>query len=303
MSVAVIINPISGGAKPITARLRAQIALAAIERHGDTAEVFITERAGHARQLAKAAAKRGVRLVLAWGGDGTINEVASALAFEEETPFGIIPAGSGNGLASEMGISKDPERAIASALRAEPRLMDVGELDGHIFVNVAGIGIDAYVAARFNDAANVRRGLLTYARITGRALFRYIPADYRILIDGAGGPGDVAGTRLATRAVLVSIANGTQYGNNARIAPHAKFDDGLLDLVVVEERSRWRTLTQVPRLFNGTADAVPGCTITKIRYATIESDLPMTYHVDGESILGGTRVSVRVHPRAVWIAA
>jgi YegS/Rv2252/BmrU family lipid kinase len=298
LSVAVIINPISGGARPDTARAKAQLAMAAIERHGDTAEVFITERVGHAKQLAKAAAKRGARLVLAWGGDGTINEVATALAFEEETPFGIIPAGSGNGLATELGISRNADRAIAQALRAEPRLMDAGELDGHLFVNVAGIGIDAYVASRFNAATNVRRGLLTYAKITSGALFTYIPADYRI---ASGDNGEDA--RLHTRAVLVSIANGTQFGNNARIAPHAKFDDGLLDLVVVEERSRLWTLTQVPRLFNGTAERVSGCTITKIRHATIETELPMTYHVDGEPILGGTRITVRVHPRALWIAA
>lgn len=297
MSVAVIINPIAGGAKPAAARDRAAIAAAVIEQHGDAPEIFITERAGHAKQLAKGAAKRGARLVLAWGGDGTINEVASALAFENHTPFGIVPAGSGNGLATELGISRDPSIAIAAALRARAKPLDAGEIDGRLFVNVAGIGIDAYVAAQFNDPANLRRGLLTYARITGRALFTYAPADYRVIVDGAGG------TRFATRAVVVSIANGTQFGNNARIAPQARFDDGLLDLVVVEETSRWRTLAQVPKLFNGTADRAPGCTITRIRTATIECDLPMTYHVDGEPVLGGTRLDVRVHPGALRIAA
>src|SRR3954471_23824415 len=103
MSVAVIINPISGGARPGAARRRAQTARDEVERHGDAAEVFVTERQGHARQLAKAAAARGVRLVLAWGGDGTINEVASALAFQD-VPLGIVPAGSGNGLAMELRI-------------------------------------------------------------------------------------------------------------------------------------------------------------------------------------------------------
>jgi YegS/Rv2252/BmrU family lipid kinase len=296
MSVAVIINPISGGARPGVAKRRAEIAVAAVERHGDAAEVFITERTGHARQLAKAAARRGARLILAWGGDGTINEVASALAYEEQTPFGVVPAGSGNGLATELGISRNPEQAIAAALRAEPRRIDLGEIDGHLFVNVAGIGIDAYVAAQFNDTTNIRRGLLGYARITGRALLTYAPTDYRITADAADGP------RRVSRAVLVSVANGAQYGNNARIAPHARFDDGLLDLVVVEELSRLRTLAQVPRLFNGTAERVPGCTITRIRSAVIEADTPITYHVDGEPVLGGARISVRVHPGAVWIA-
>ena len=132
----------------------------------------MTERPGHARELAKAAVKRGVRLVMAWGGDGTINEVASALAFDE-VPLGIIPAGSGNGLARELGVNLRPERAIADALAAEPRPMDVGELDGHLFVNIAGIGLDAHVASRFST--HHRRGLLGYATITAQALATYVP--------------------------------------------------------------------------------------------------------------------------------
>ncbi len=207
-----------------------------------------------------------------------------------------MPAGSGNGLATELGISRDPASAIAKALQTAPRLIDVGELGGHLFVNVAGIGIDAYIAARFNDPANVKRGLLSYARLTGPALVAYAPATYRITYDSGT-------TRIARRAVLVSLANGSQYGNNARVAPRARVDDGLLDLVVVEERSRLRTLLSVPRLFNGTAERVPGCVITQVRHATIECDTPMTYHVDGETKLGGTVLTARVHPKALWIAA
>ncbi|HEV3059899.1 MAG TPA: diacylglycerol kinase family protein [Vicinamibacterales bacterium] len=293
MSVAIIINPISGGARPGAARVRAQIALSAVDRHGDRAEVFVTERPGHARALAKAAARRGVRLVLAWGGDGTVNEIASALAFDS-VPLGIIPSGSGNGLARELGISRRPDRAIAAALAAAPRAIDLGELDGRLFVNVAGIGIDAYVAAQFNGGGNLRRGLIGYARITGRALFSYAPQAYRIASDHA---------RFDTRAVVVTIANGAQYGNNARIAPDARVDDGLLDLVVVEERSRWETLRHVPKLFNGQAARVPGYRTTRIRRATIESDDPMPFHVDGEPVQGGTSLKVRVHPGALLVAA
>lgn len=221
--------------------------------------------------------------------------MASALAFHD-TPFGIVPAGSGNGLSTELGISRDPAAAIAAALRAAPRRIDAGELDGRLFVNVAGIGIDAYVAAQFNDPTNVKRGLLGYARLVGPALFSYAPATYRITAN----PG---GDRTAHRAVLVSLANGTQYGNNARVAPRATLDDGLLDLVIVEERSRLRTLMSVPRLFNGTAERVPGCAMMQVREVTIESDTPMTYHVDGETVLGGTKLLARVHPGALLIAA
>jgi YegS/Rv2252/BmrU family lipid kinase len=291
--VAVIINPISGGATRDVARARAETAIAAVERHGDQVEVFITERAGHARQLAKSAVRRGARLVLAWGGDGTINEVASALAFDD-VPLGIVPSGSGNGLATELGIHRRADQAIAMALQAEPWRIDLGEIGGRLFVNVAGVGIDAYVAHQFSHASNIRRGLLTYARITGRALFTYAPSRYRITADDR---------TIDTHAVLLTIANGTQFGNNARIAPQARLDDGLLDLVVVSESSRLRTLINVPRLFNGTAARVPGCTMVRTRTAAIESDAPMTFHVDGEPVAGGTSLKVRVHPGAVWIAA
>jgi len=293
MPVAVIINPISGGARRAGIEGRARTAVSVVEAHGERAEVHITERPGHARELAKAAVARDARLVLAWGGDGTINEVASALAFGV-VPIGIVPSGSGNGLATELGISRHPEEAIADALRSATRQIDLGELGGRLFVNLAGIGLDAYVAAQFDRSGASGRGLLGYARITSRALFTYVPARYRITADCGS---------LDARAVLVSIANGTQFGNNARIAPAATLDDGLLDLVVVEEVSRLRTVRHVPRLFNGRAATVPGYRTIKIREATIVCDQPMTYHVDGEPVLGGTELQARVHPGALWINA
>src|SRR5438874_2696603 len=207
MFTAIIINPISGGVSPAAGRARAQLAGAGVDRHGDPAEVFITERAGHARELAKAAVGRRARLVLAWGGDGTISEVASALAFDE-VPMGIVPAGSGNGLALELGISMKPQKAIADALAAEPRPIDLGEINDRLFVNTAGIGFDAHVAALFNVPGNTRRGLATYATITIRSLRQYVAGDYRITTEQG---------QFDAHAVLVTIANSAQFGNGARI--------------------------------------------------------------------------------------
>jgi diacylglycerol kinase (ATP) len=292
LSTAIIINPISGGVSPAAGRARAELARTVVDRHGDPAEVFVTEHAGHARELAKAAVRRRVRLVIAWGGDGTINEVASGLAFDE-VPMGIVPAGSGNGLALELGVASSPEQAIADALAAEARPMDLGEVNDRLFANIAGIGFDAHVAARFNAPGNRNRGLATYAAITFGSLWRYAASDYRITTDQG---------RLDVHAVLVTIANSAQFGNGARIAPGAKVDDGLLDLVVVRERSRLRTCLQLPRLFNGTIERISGCTMNRIRHATIESDQPMTFHVDGEPVTGGTSLRVRVHPGALRIA-
>jgi YegS/Rv2252/BmrU family lipid kinase len=292
MSVAIIINPIAGGATAASGRARAESAAALVDRLGEEPDVELTRRPGHAHALARAAAARGARLVLAWGGDGTINEVASALAFGS-VPLGIIPAGSGNGLARELGVSRRPERAIEEALAARPRSIDLGELGGRLFVNVAGIGIDAYVASRFGEPGNKRRGFVKYVEATVGALASYQAVDYRITTS--------AGTARA-HAVLVTLANSPQFGNGARIAPGARIDDGLLDLVVVEERSRWRTVCQVPRLFTGTADRIPGCTIRQCDHATIASDRAMTFHVDGEAAAGGTELTARVHPAALQIA-
>jgi diacylglycerol kinase (ATP) len=290
VSTAIIINPISGGFSAGQARARAELAQAVADRERQPVELFVTEAVGHARELAAAAVRRGARLVVAWGGDGTINEVASALAFGD-VPLGIIPAGSGNGLARELGVDPRPERALVDALGATPRSMDVGDVEGRLFVNIAGIGVDAFVASRFSLAR--RRGFLGYINITVRALATYVPTTYRMTS---------AGGTVTARALLVTIANSAQFGNGARIAPGARVDDGLLDLVVVEERWRMATIAQLPRLFTGTAHRIRGCTTQQIREVTIEADEPMTYHVDGEPVVGGTRVHARVHPRALQIA-
>lgn len=292
MSIAIIINPMSGGASPDQARARAELASTVAEAHGEQADVFVTERGGHARELTRAAVTKGARLVIAWGGDGTLNEVASALAFQP-VPLGMVPAGSGNGFARELQIDRRPERAIADAMHAQPRTIDVGEIDTRLFVNVAGFGFDAYVAAEFAKRGH-RRGLTGYVAIVARALGSYVPPTYTITTGG--------NRQVSKKAILVTVANSAQFGNGARIAPRALLDDGRLDLVIVEERARWRTICHVPRLFDGTVERIPGCSISHITEATIESDQPMVFHVDGEAVQGGTRLQVRIHPGALRVA-
>jgi len=229
--------------------------------------------------------------VLAWGGDGTINEVASALVFGD-VPMGIVPAGSGNGLATALGVHRNPRHAIASALAAEPRLVDVGEIGSRFFVNVAGTGFDAEVAARFNDPANTRRGARAYVALTARALLDYRPRDYTITVDGH--------TRH-TRALLVVLANGTEFGNGVLIARGARVDDGALDAVVVEERTRFRTLCRVPWLVTRSIHRVRAWSRRLAKHVVIESDAPMLFHVDGEPAQGGRRLEARIHPGALRV--
>ena len=170
----------------------------------------------------------------------------------------------------------------------------MGEIEGRLFVSIAGVGVDAHVASRFNAPSNRRRGFLGYAGITARALASYTPMRYRITVDG--GVADV-------RAILVTIANSAQFGNGARIAPGALLDDGFLDLVVLQEHSRLKTLVHFPRLFTGSVAAVPGCRLERVTDVVIEADEPMTFHVDGEPCEGGRRLHARVHPAALKVLA
>lgn len=287
--VSLIINPVSGGIAPAAAAARARLGASVLTARGEAGDVLVTQRRGHAHDLAAAAVRRGDRLVLAWGGDGTVNEVASALA-GSTTALGIVPGGSGNGLARELGLPLKAEAALHAALMASPRAIDAGQLDGRWFFSLAGIGFDAAVAAAF-DRHDGRRGLANYVRLTVRELRRYTCASYRV----NGGP--------AVRALLVTFANSAQFGNGARIAPGARIDDGQLDLVVFEERSRLSTVLALPKLFTGGAASVPGVTVTRVESAVIESDAPMPYHVDGEPCLGGTRLEARIHPGVLCVAA
>src|SRR5262249_51413664 len=141
---------------------------------------------------------------------------------------------------------------------------------------------------------NPRRGFLGYVRITLGVLRSYVPALYRIATPEAV---------IEIRALLVTLANSSQFGNGARIAPGARLDDGLLDLVVVDERSPFRALCQAPRLFTGGAERIPGCRMQRVGEVTIEADQPMTFHVDGEPCQGGTRLHARVHPGALRVLA
>ena len=295
--IAVIINPISGGSSLAAAAARAEQAGEWLSASALAGQVFVTERRGHARELALAARARGDQLVIAWGGDGTINEVASALAFGPAA-LGLVRAGSGNGLARALAIDPRPERALARAADAAAspgggRRIDVGELGGRLFVNVAGVGFDAHIAGCFDRDLSGRRGLAGYVRIVCRELLRYRPVTYRVRSDRSIAEGP---------ALLITLANSAQFGNGARIAPAARVDDGLLDLVIFREASRARTVLAVPRLFAGTIAQVPGISIEPVERVTISGDGPLMAHVDGEPFQGASTLEARVHPAALRVA-
>lgn len=290
--VVVIINPISGaGGRVEIARARAEQAAALVAARGLDAQVFLTERPGHARDLAAAALTRGITSVFAWGGDGTVNEVASALAFTQAT-LGVIPSGSGNGLARELRIPLDPAHAFASALDGRECRIDAGELDRRLFFNVAGIGLDAHVAHCFAKNGLARRGLLRYLQIAATELFTYTSTSYTIAVDGVA---------VRTEALLIALANSRQYGNGALIAPSAALDDGRLEVVVVAGRSPLGIIVQAPRLFTGQIQKVPGVTTVKGIEIEITSERPVPYHVDGEPFIGAASIRARARPGALRV--
>jgi YegS/Rv2252/BmrU family lipid kinase len=285
LDIAIVINPVSGSRGGADrGRARAELAAAALDRSGVDGEIFVTDRAGHAHDLARAAVDRGATRVIAWGGDGTVNEVGRAL-LRAPAALGIVPAGSGNGLARALGLPRRPEAALSHAFDAPTALIDAGELAGHVFVNVAGLGFDALVAHAFSRRGGAR-GLQRYVRVVSRELFGYRPSTYRVSIDGE---------THEYRAFLLSIANGPQWGNGARIAPGARFDDGLLDIVIAQAPGALAALLQVPRLFTGTIDRAAGVITRRAAAVTIGIDPPCLAHVDGEPVVCDTsELQVRV---------
>jgi len=292
--IGVIINPISGaGAHRDQGRARVELARSTVARLGFTADVQVTERAGHGRDLARSLVEAGASRIVAWGGDGTINEIAPVL-IASAVPLGIVPSGSGNGLATELGLLPEPQRALEIAVRAEPKAIDAGEINGTLFVNLAGIGFDARVAHEFHRLPAGSRGGLPYLSLGVRAIFSYRAAWYRVQLDG--------GDPIDQTALLIVFANARQYGSGAIIAPRALPADGRLNAVVVDDRPLIKHFWRVRHLFRGTADRAEGVITQPIERALVESDQPMAIHADGEPVAPATRAEIRVLPGAIRIA-
>ncbi|MEX1127282.1 MAG: diacylglycerol kinase family protein [Vicinamibacterales bacterium] len=288
----VIINPVSGaGADPVAASRRAaMIQAAAATRHAEVT-IALTTRQGHARELGEAAVAAGATSVIVWGGDGTFNETAGAL-LHTSIPLGLVPAGSGNGLAGALGVPRDPERAIAVALDGEARAIDAGRMAGRYFFNIAGIGFDARVAALFNQRAAGSRGGWPYVLIGLREGCTYCALDYDVQLDGEA---------RKYKALLIAFANGCEYGLGARIAPDARLDDGLLDVIIVEDVNVVARFWHARHLARGAPQLAPPVTTRRATRAVIEAAGEMEFHVDGEPGRASGRIDVEILPGALLI--
>jgi diacylglycerol kinase (ATP) len=296
MRIAAIVNPVSGaGMDRNVAGQRVAMIRDELGARGLTADIQLTDRGGHARELATRAVDTHADLAIVWGGDGTVNEVGGGLA-GTTTALGLIPAGSGNGLAGALGVPFDPRAAIAVALGERTLDVDVGLANGRPFFNVAGIGFDAHVAQLFNQRRRGRGGKFPYVVIGVREGCRYVGKEYRITLDSGRAP-----TTTTVRALLIAFANGSQYGMGMQIAPNAKLDDGMLEACVVVDRPVLSRFLHARHLAAGTIDRAPSLIRESVRGATIEADGEIVYHLDGELAVASGRLEIAMRPGALRV--
>jgi YegS/Rv2252/BmrU family lipid kinase len=287
MKVRFIFNPRSGRPRrnaPILPMLRSFIAARALD-----ADLACTEGPGHATELAQEAVAQGCLRVVAVGGDGTVNEVAQAL-IHTPAAMGLVPCGSGNGLALHLGLPKRLGDALELAAGPAGRTaaLDTGLVNGLPFVNAMGLGLDSDVAHLFNRLT--RRGLPSYAR-TALSAFAKRKTE-RCFVT-------VGGRRETVDMLLIAVANSDQYGNNARIAPHARVDDGLLDLVIVSPVGWLSACILGTRLFMGTTHKSGRVRRIQGPSFVVERPAAGLIHTDGETRFTDARIEVSVRPRSL----
>lgn len=281
-----IINPISGGKKKLSFPA---LVKSFLDLNRFSPSFAYTEWRGHATSLAVDAVSNGIEVVVSVGGDGTINEVASALE-GTDTLMGIVPYGSGNGLARSLNIPLNDKKAVSILNNFRVRKIDSAVLNGRKFFNMAGLGFDAHISAKF---ANLKhRGLKGYVTTAISEVSTYVPDNYYLIIDG---------NHYQEDAFMISIANSCQYGNNAYIAPEAEVDDGLLDVCIIKPFP----LIQFPvvgyHLFNKTVHKTPYVEIIKGKDIRIRRAHTGIVHLDGEPVEMDKEVVISIKPLSLLV--
>ena len=291
MRARVVLNPIAGPGRTRTLAACIDLAKSALGAHGYDPDVQITAGPNDAFRLAREAVDANFDLVVAWGGDGTVNGTATACA-ETNVPLAIIPGGSGNGLARDLQIPLNANAAFAIAATGRVRTIDAGDLHGSLFFNVAGIGFDARIADRL-ASPGARRGLLGYVIATVGELRTFEPGTYTIRnaydVDGKQHMADI----VDHPALFIALANSRQYGSGAQIAPKALLDDGMIEIVVVEPQSGLSIMRQVPAFFRGTLREGPGLLMRSAATMEICCARPIHFHVDGEPRTGPESITLK----------
>lgn len=287
MSSLFLINPGSGKRKNI-ASIQSLIR-EEYEQAGEKVQIEEIDFNNLSLQLSHAE-KTGIRRVFAVGGDGTVNAIGSRLV-GTSIHFGVIPVGSGNGYARNLGISIKIPLAIRQSLDAYTILADTGEFAGHPFLNVAGLGLDAEVAKIF--AENGRRGFRPYAKSTFHAIMNLQSEHIRLTIDGE--------EREFPNVFAVVIANGGQWGYDAKVSRNGSLTDGVFDILVVKEFSVFQSGILVSRMFNGTLSGSKNVTSFQGKEVTIQRKQEGNIQIDGEPLTAGSRIEARITPQSLHL--
>jgi diacylglycerol kinase (ATP) len=253
-------------------------------------EIRPTEYAGHAVELARTAASEGFAVVAAVGGDGTVNEVGRGL-LGTETAMGIIPQGSGNGLARHLKVPLGLSAALKRLATPDFSRMDVGVINGHPFFCTAGLGFDAHVSQHFAQAGS--RGLSTYLQVTLREYRRYRPVPVHMNLDGQ---------KRATDCYVLAFANASQYGNNAYIAPLADLRDGQLDVCLIDALPVVRAFRVSLAMALGTLPKSRAAEYFRVPRGRVAAEAPIGFHVDGDYLGHATEFEVELMPLALAVA-
>lgn len=258
---------------------------------GYTPRVCYTKYPGHATELASEAARRGDYGVIACGGDGTVNEVASGLV-NTETALGILPAGSGNGFARHLGIPVDIERSIKVIAENNIEPCDYATVNDRPFFCTFGLGFDAAVSKRF--ARKGRRGLNSYIASTVDEFVNFHSTTYEII------SGD---STITDRAFLVAVCNASQYGNNAFIAPTASVRDGLLDITIVHDGTPLENAWSGVEMLTGTIGSHGKIRTFRTSELTVRRNNETISHIDGEPVDMPSELHIKCHPGALRVFA
>ncbi|MDP4281952.1 MAG: diacylglycerol kinase family lipid kinase [Bacteroidota bacterium] len=281
-----IINPISGvhNKKGLEELISSNL-----DKNKFDYSVKYSEAPGHAIELASQAVKDGVEIIIAVGGDGTVNEVGQALVGTSAI-LGIIPCGSGNGLARHLKISTNRKKAIDVINKLNVKKIDTATVNGKVFISIAGLGYDAYVARQFSKAS--KRGFFTYFRIVSEEYIKYQPKKYTLEIDGK---------TIQRKALLITLANSNQFGNNVSISPRASVDDGFIDVCIVRRIPVFLLPFYVPMLFLKTFNKTHYIEIIRAKSVIIHRGKNKSIHLDGDPYRMGDTIEMTVNPQSLNI--
>lgn len=280
-----IINPISGSSRKHS--LIDQIK-SFLDSDTFIPDFRISEYAGHAIELSKNAVQQNYDIVVAVGGDGTINEVATQI-IGSPTVLGIIPRGSGNGLARHLGIPRTVPAAIRLINKNKSIAIDTASINGRPFISIAGIGFDALIAKKF--AAHPKRGFLTYFNAVAEHYLKYKPKKYKLTFDD--------GSTLTSKALFVAFANSNQFGYNTQIAPNASLIDGKLDICIVEKPP----LLEIPLIVNllllKKIQLSQHVRIIKSGSVKVKRKRSKLINLDGEAVKLEKKLNIVTHPKSL----